>query len=444
MSPMMSQARLSTGETNYKWYILTLAALTHTLVIAIPTMAMPVLFQEISEELGLSLVQVGLIWGAGSLTGIFTGLLGGAMGDRFGAKRTLMVTCLLAGVSGALRGLAGDFITLAGTMFLFGFITPAIPMNVHKTCGLWFSGRRLGLANGVASGGMALGFMVGSMISATVMSPWLGSWRSVLLLYGGLALAMSLPWALTRAAPQEVEGSSPKPGPSSMRQTFHRVSRLRNIWLLGLAILGIGGCVEGTLGYLPLYLRAIGWPVAGADGALATFHAMNMLAAIPLALLSDRLGSRKRILIVAALAIATGVGLLTVAQGMAVWVAVIIAGLFRDGFMALFMTSIIEVEGVGAAYAGTAMGLAMVFNRLGSLVAPPLGNSLAGIAPSLPFAFWATLAVLGLFCFYFIQEAGPRNHLSQLTGQQVADSPLPSDGRGVGGEGLFNTKETLP
>jgi MFS family permease len=417
MSLIMSNASLSTSETNYKWYVLTLAALTHTFVIAIPTMAMPVLFKEISEELGLSLVQIGVIWGAGSLTGIFTGLLGGSIGDRFGAKRTLIVACLLAGIGGALRGLADDFITLAGTMFLFGFITPAIPMNVHKTCGIWFSGRHLGLANGVVSGGMALGFMVGSMISATIMSPWLGSWRYVLFLYGGIAMAMSIPWALTRAAPQEAGELSQGISSSSMRQTFYRVSRLKNIWLLGLAILGIGGCVQGMLGYLPLYLQEIGWSVARADGALATFHAMSMLATIPLALLSDKLGSRKRILMVAALAIASGVGLLTVAQGMAVWVAVIIAGLFRDGFMALFMTSIIEVEGVGAAYAGTAMGLAMVFNRLGSLVAPPLGNSLATFAPSFPFAFWAILAVLGMFCFHFIQEAVARNHLSQVTGQ---------------------------
>lgn len=422
MSLIMSNASLSTSETNYKWYVLTLAALTHTFVIAIPTMAMPVLFKEISEELGLSLVQIGVIWGVGSLTGIFTGLLGGSIGDRFGAKRTLMVACLLAGASGALRGLAGDFITMAGTMFLFGFITPAIPMNVHKTCGIWFSGRHLGLANGVVSGGMALGFMVGSMISATVVSPWLGSWRYVLFLYGAIAMAMSIPWALTRAAPEEAGELSQGTSSSSMRQTFYRVSRLKNVWLLGLAVLGIGGCVQGTLGYLPFYLQEIGWSVAGADGALATFHAMSMLATIPLALLSDKLGSRKRILIVAALATATGIGLLTVAQGILVWIAVIIAGIFRDGFMAVFMTSIIEVEGVGAAYAGTAMGLAMVFLRLGSLVAPPLGNSLAAFAPSFPFAFWATLAVLGVFCFYFIQEAGPRNHLSQVTGQKVEDA----------------------
>jgi cyanate permease len=234
-------------------------------------------------------------------------------------------------------------------------------------------------------------------------------------------MAMSIPWALTRAEPEGAEGSTHAAGPTSMRQAFAQVARFRNVWLLGLAILGIGGCVHGTLGYLPLYLREIGWPAAQADSALATFHLVSMLAVIPLALLSDRLGSRKRVLIMAALAIATGVGLLTVAQGILVWVAVIIAGIFRDGFMAVFMTAIIEVEGVGAAYAGTAMGLALVFLRLGSVIAPPAGNSLATIGPSLPFAFWATLAILGLFCFYFVKETGPRDQPGQVEEQKWSD-----------------------
>jgi len=38
-------------------------ALTHTVAVAMPVMCMPVLFQEISEDLGLSLVQIGSIWG---------------------------------------------------------------------------------------------------------------------------------------------------------------------------------------------------------------------------------------------------------------------------------------------------------------------------------------------------------------------------------------------
>jgi cyanate permease len=373
---------------------------------AIQTMALPVLFKEISDELGLNLVQVGAIWGLGALAGMFTGLLGGSIGDRFGASRTLTIACLLAGLAGLLRAFAVDFTSLAAAMLFFGFVTPVIPMNVHKTCGIWFSGRHLGLANGIVSVGMALGFTIGSLISATLVSPWLGGWRNTLILYGVVAMAMSIPWALAKAEPDEAGTSPQKAARRSMRQALGHVVRLRPIWLLGLAVLGINGCIQGTLGYLPLYLREIGWPVVQADSALATFHAVSMVAAIPIALWSDRLGSRKKVLMVAAGSIMVGVGWLTLAQGVLVWAAVGLAGVFRDGFMALFMTSVIETRGVGAAYAGTATGLTMVFLQLGYLVTPPLGNSLAAWGPSVPFAFWAALAGLGLVCFYFFREPG--------------------------------------
>jgi len=42
------------SESRYRWYILILAALTNTLVVAIQGMCMPVLFKEISSELSLN------------------------------------------------------------------------------------------------------------------------------------------------------------------------------------------------------------------------------------------------------------------------------------------------------------------------------------------------------------------------------------------------------
>ncbi len=96
------------------------------------------------------------------------------------------------------------------------------------------------------------------------------------------------------------------------------------------------------LGYLPLYLREVGWPAASADGALAAFHTVSLFSAILITLLSDRLGSRKAILLTATLMTAVGAGLLSIATGPVVWVAVIVAGAFKDGLMALFMTTIIE------------------------------------------------------------------------------------------------------
>lgn len=391
-------------ETGYKWYVLILAALTHTFTVAMPVMCLPVLFKEISEDLDLSLVRIGLIWGIGAMPSIVTSLAGGAIGDRFGTRRILSIVCLLAGIAGALRGISKNFITLGATVFLFGMLTPVVPMNVHKTCGTWFSKQQLGLANGVVSMGMALGFMTTSMVSATVLSPWLGGWRNVLFFYGAISIVVSILWHFTPPAPDDVERSVGGTNPRSLRQTVFHVVRVRNVWLLGFALLGIGSCIQGMLGYLPLYLRGIGWPETGADGALATFHGMSMICVIPLALWSDKLGSRKRVLMAATLLIITGIGLLSIVDGKIVWVAVIMAGLVRDGFMAIFMTMIIETKGVKAAYAGTAIGLVISLLGLGNLISPPLGNSLAAMAPGLPFIFWATLAIAGFLGLYLANE----------------------------------------
>ncbi len=391
------------GTPTYKWYVLTLAALTHTFAVAMPVMCMPVLFKEISKDLGLSLVQVGVIWGMGSSAGIFTGLIGGSIGDRFGIKRTLSTTCLLAGLTGALRGLSGSYGTLVVTVFLFGLLPPAIPPNIHKTCGIWFSGRRLGLANGVVSAGMALGFMVGSMISATILSPWLGGWRNVLFFYGTISVVISIPWGLMRTPPRESESLNDA-HTLSLRQALFHVAGLRNVWVLGLVMLGIGGCLQGMLGYLPLYLQEIGWTKASADGALAAFHGISLISTMPIAFLSDRLGSRKTILIAATFMTTIGVGLLSIADGTRIWVSVAVAGIVRDGFMAIFMTMVLEIKGVGARYAGTAMGMVMIFYRLGGLISPPLGNSLAVIDLGLPFIFWAALATVAFFGFYLVKE----------------------------------------
>jgi len=391
-------------ESNYRWFVLILGAATFTFGVGMPTMCLPVLFKEISENLQLSLVQVGAIWGMGFLPGMISGLIGGAIGDRFGTKRTLTVFCLLAGITGAFRGLSIGFISLSVSALFFGFMFTAIPTNVHKVCGVWFSSKQLGLANGVVAMGMAAGFMMGSIISASVLSPWLGGWRNVMFFYGLMSVFLSICWGFTKTASSERIFAEGEEGRPSFRQTFGHVVRVRNVWLLGITILGFGGCVQGMLGYLPLYLRNKGWEGPIADNALGTFHGASMAAVIVIALLSDRIGKRKPILITAALMMTAGTALLSIAEGIVVWMAVILAGVIRDGFMAVYMTTIIETKGIGATFAGTAIGLALMFSATGSLLSPPIGNSFAVFFPELPFVFWSALGIIGVVTLFFVEE----------------------------------------
>ncbi len=393
------------NRSSYSWVMLALSGATATLAVAAPSMAMPVLFSEIAADLGLSLVQVGAIWGTVSFAGLFSGLAGGMIGDRYGTKRTLVLACLFLGLAGASRGLSQGIVSMTITTFLTGLVSSAIPMNLHKVCALWFPGKRLGKANAVISGGMAFGFMIGALFSATVLSPWLGSWRGVLILYGGIAAFMSIPWALTRVSPAESKRDTPHGGGGSLREAFTHVVRLRNVWVLGIALLGVSGGVQGLLGYLPLYLRGIQWTATHADAALASFHALSLLAVFPLAWVSDRAGSRSRLLVATTLMSFCGIGLLSLAEGVAIWFAILLAGAVRDGYMAVFMTTMTELDGIGASYAGTAIGLAMTLSRIGGLIAPPLGNSLASYNVRAPFALWAAMTLIGLIALGFLHRS---------------------------------------
>jgi nitrate/nitrite transporter NarK len=239
---------------SYKWLILAISAFTFTFVVAMPQMSLPVLFDEISADLGLSLVQVGWIWGVGSVLGILVGLIGGPVGDRFGPRRTLTVACLLMGVAGAARGLSNDFTMLALTTLITGLAQWSIPMNVHKACGVWFPKEQLGMANGVVAVGMALGFLLGFT------------------------------------------------------------------------------------------------------------------------------------------------------SGVLISLAVLIAGISRDGFMALTMTAIIEEKGIGARFAGTAIGLNMSVMGVAGVFAPPVGNWLVKLGAGIPFLFWASLVLLGFVGYFFMRR----------------------------------------
>jgi MFS family permease len=386
----------------YKWLILTLAALTFTLVVAIPQMSLPVLFDEISADIGLNLVQVGWIWGVGSAMGILVGLIGGPVGDRFGPRRTLAVACLFIGIAGAARGLSNSFAMLAFTVLITGFAQWSIPMNVHKACGVWFSQKQLGMANGVVSVGMALGFLSGSLLAATVFSPLLGGWRNVLFVYGAVAVLFGAFWWFSQEKARDEDRQTNHM--ITLREAIGHVIHLRNVWLLCIATAGVSGGVNGVLGYLPLYLRGLGWEPAIADSTLASFHAASMTCAIPIALLSDRVGSRRGVLMAAVLLIGTGTGLIGFASGVLISVAVIIAGIARDGFMAITMTAVIEEKGVGARFAGSAIGLNISLMGIANVFAPPAGNWLAQFGSGVPFLFWASLVFLGFTAYFFLQK----------------------------------------
>lgn len=373
-----------------------MAALTSMLVYAMPLLSLPVLFSEISNDLGLSLLQIGFIWGATSLAAILTSIPLGALGDRFGPRRTLSIACLAVGILGALRAYSFDYATFLLTVLLHGLITPAIPPNLHKTAAAWFPGQR-GLSSGIISAGFALGLALGSAVSASLLSPWLGGWQNVLILYGSFALIAAPLWYLLDPDPKTAGDAADQPKRIPYVQALRHVGRSRPIWLIGFGTLSFWICYKGFSGYLPLYLREIGWQPQVADQTLTTFFAVSLIGVMPLSLLSDRYNIKKWIIILSVSGISLAVFSFSFATGLLIWGALIVGGFFFDAYMAIHQALALETEGIGAQYAGTALGLIATVREVGGFLGPPIGNALAEFNLAAPFIFWGLAGLAGAF-----------------------------------------------
>ena len=400
----MLQTSITTKSmSNYRWVILALCAMTPLFVVTLPSMSLPPLFATLSHDLDMSLVETGMIWATGSFMGIFFALIGGTLGDRFGTRATLFVTCLLTGLFGLTRAFAVDFTTLLLTTLAFSIFQAIIPVMVFKVARQWFPPQQLGMASGVISAGFAGGLMLGPLLSTSLILPMLGGWRQVLVFYGGIAIALSLAWLFIH--PVERHAGANPPARLSFADSLRHVVRLRNIWILGIGGLGINACFQGFTGYLPTYLKAIGWEDLTADRALAAFFMTSLAAVIPLSILSDRLRLRRGFLIVAALILSVGVGMLSLVEDTQIVLLIAATGLVFDSFMAILNASVLEVKGVGHLYAGTALGFATMVRNLGGAFSPAVGNSLTIFGLNAPFLFWGGMGLFAVLMFAFVLKA---------------------------------------
>lgn len=401
---LKNPAMIQKNSPNYRWYVLAITMFTYGIVTGTARLCMPVLFKQISDDIGLTVTQLGAVWGMDPLAGVFIGLPGGLLADRFGVRRTIAVVCILAGVFGAMRGVAVNFYSMAAIMFLFGLTVAAVPSVAPKVTAEWFGGRQLGMANAMINIAWGVGAMVATMFSATALSPLLGSWRWVMLFYGVPCAVLGLLWLTTRD-PDKRELPDTVTTAVPLKEALSKVSRIKQVWIIGLVTFFIWGASMGLIGYLPYYLRDIGWTATSADSVITVFSGVTAIGVIPMVYLSDRIGSRKIVMAIGIIAMIVSLALIPTAGTAGVWTLVIICGFLRSGASTLVNVVIFETKGVGSTYGGTATGLANTISMLGAFLAPPIGNSLATEAnPGNPFYFWAAMAAASLPLLFFIKN----------------------------------------
>jgi cyanate permease len=334
--------------------------------------AMPPLVDSITRDLGLSHTQIGSVLGAWPLIYIAAALPCGALLDRIGLRRGLLLACLIMGASGLLRGLAWDHISLFIAVAVLGLGGPMISVGAPKLISLWFAGKERGLAMGIYMTGPALGGIIALWITNSMLMPLLNSeWHSVVLVYGLFVLTAGGAWFLMSSHPasRDVErrmAAAPRP---PQLQIFASLIRLRPVRLVLVMSIGIFFFNHGLNNWMPTLLRYHGFDAAAAD----LWAALPTAVGVAGSLLIPRLATPARRFAILGALLACSIGA-TLALQATDWFlltpGLVLQGLARGSLMTIAILVLMETRGVDPRNMGAAGGMFFTAAEVGGVLGP--------------------------------------------------------------------------
>lgn len=414
-----------------RWLLLAVATLQQA-GLTLVRFGIPVLAPFARADLGLSLVETGIILGAFDLGALFTFYLTGRLTDRLGERAVMAAGAVITGLLTAAAAASPDFTPLVAWLVLAGIGFPSSQVaGSHAVIG-WFPLRERGLAMGVRQAGLPAGGFAGALVLPLVAQA--AGWRQALLLAAaGCAASGLLTYAvlpaerpgpagsepatshagLTREGrhPEGEGGSGPRPYPdgadgeslwAAPRWFLHN----RPVLLTTLMACLLAAVQFSVTGYLPLFMEDVfRWPRDDAARLLLVVHLGGMAGRLAWGWFSDRVyrGERTRPLAVAAVCgslVAVVLALLASFPGVAAGpgadraVAGIVAVALAAGFTCLgwnglYITLVAELAGPRSA---SVLGLSMTVLYVATMLAPPAFGKLVDTTGDYTLA-WSLLVV---------------------------------------------------
>ena len=393
------------GRERYTILALVLAAQTFANV---GPLGFPAIAALVRDDLGLTLTQAGSFLSAYYVGPMLMSLPAGAMADRWGVKRTLVLGQVVIAGGLVAVALSGSYAVLIVLMMVSGVGYGMLNPTSTKAIIGWFPPSQRATVVGLKQ----VGFPFGAMLGAALL-PVLGlalGWRwAVVASAAAIAVGALASAALYRDAPAPPGAAAPP-----ARGAAWQVLADRDLWLVAVATLIFAAVQTVWMAYLALYLQGVvGLSLLAASRYLALAQAGGMAGRVVFGVLSDRVfgGSRRLPLAIAgcgtavcSVAIAlTGRG--SPALSLALLCAVF--GFVGIGWNGVQHTLMAELAGPGAAGASVGFGLAL--SSIGVTVAPPVFGALVEWAGGYrgPWIGLAGTMVAGLLLLALVRERPP-------------------------------------
>lgn len=363
-------------------------------------LCIPLIAVRFVDGLGWSAASVGLILGARQITQFGLTMFGGALADRFGPKRLLLMGMFVRGLGFAAMGFANSFglllaatvlSALGGAMFESPRMAAIAALTDEKS-----RTRFLSLAATVGGVGMTLGPLVGSWLYSTDFA--------LVCVAAGSAyvVGMLFTWPLL---PDVRSGAT-------QHLTEGLGLALRDRRFMGFVGILIGVWFGSTQLSISLPLRAVA--VSGAQQTAGWVYTLNALMVVglqyPLLRALERRFETIRIVVIGACVIA--VGFVSIALAAQTWVFLVAVAVFSLGQLIALPAQ----QAVGASLAnpramGSYFGVQALSQAVGGSLGSIAGGTLYGLGaqfemPALPWLSFALIA--GLTAFGLSRLAGRR------------------------------------
>jgi MFS transporter, NNP family, nitrate/nitrite transporter len=274
--------------------VLTLSTVSFTVMFAVWLM-FGILGKPISEEFGLSEVQLSWIIAVAVLNGSLWRLPAGIITDRIGGRKVMTVLLLATAIPTYLVAHADSYAVILGLAFLIGFAGNAFSSGIAWNSA-WQPREHQGFALGVFGAGnvgaSVTKFIGPPLIAGTAGATYLGfvegGWRLVPVVYAVLLVALAAATWFLAPHHDRVPGSG-----LPLRQQLEPLRQVR-VWRFGLYYVAVFGAYVALAAWLPTYY------IDNFEVSLQTAALLTALFIFPASLLrplggtlSDRFGARR-------------------------------------------------------------------------------------------------------------------------------------------------------